>query len=133
MTTKVTENGRSRWLILLSFVLLSTLWLIGFELWGHRSAATHSDAAMPAGAASLSASARLAPLNKETPPWKSTPENTPSAGPGFIPAWKIQPPQPTAHEWPAPVQPPNPATNSPPMYNPGGVNGARPERPRSEP
>src|SRR5438105_13081552 len=32
------------------------------------------------------------PLPKEIPPWEATPENSPPAGPGDIPAWVVRPP-----------------------------------------
>jgi len=69
------------------------------------------------------------PAVKYSAPWESTPENTPSAGAGFIPAYKVNPPRPpTFAAPPAPTEPPNPATARPQMENPGGANGDRPAR-----
>lgn len=66
----------------------------------------------------------------ETPPWQATPENTTTLPPGTVPAWRVNPPppDPNAPLPPPPKEPPNPALNRPPMDNPGGVNGDRPER-----
>jgi hypothetical protein len=64
---------------------------------------------------------------KETPPWKSTPKNTPAATPGLTPAWMVRPPPPPTLAPPRPVEPPNPIAHRP--ENPGGFNGDRPPRP----
>lgn len=67
---------------------------------------------------------------KETPPWQATPQNTTTLPPGTVPAWQVDPPppDPSLPLPPPPREPPNPALQRPPMDNPGGVNGDRPER-----
>lgn len=51
--------------------------------------------------------------------------------PGTVPVSQLDPPRPDpAMPMPVlPAPPPNPALHRPPMDNPGGVNGDRPERP----
>ncbi len=66
---------------------------------------------------------------KETPPWKSTRNNTPAATPGLTPAWMVSPPPPPTLAPPPPVEPPNPIVHRP--DNLGGVNGDRPPRPET--
>jgi len=128
--------GRPRWLILPAVVLVATLGAICFDLLHHRRSSGIGDSDREAanrlpppivGAVGAPAP-NVAPIEKETPPWESTPENTPNKGPGFVPAWQVQPAPPISHEWSRPQEPPNPITHRPPMTNPGGVNGARPER-----
>lgn len=69
-------------------------------------------------------------LTDATPPWQTTPENSPPLPAGYVPAWVVKPPAPDPNgALPEPVEPPDPLTTPPPMDNPGGVNGDRPERP----
>jgi hypothetical protein len=67
-------------------------------------------------------------------PWEATRENTPPVPAGQVPAWQVRPaaPDPTMHMPAAPVAPPDPQTTTPPMDNPGGVNGDRPPRPEPD-
>jgi hypothetical protein len=67
------------------------------------------------------------PIAKETPPWKSTPDNTPAATPGLTPAWMVSPPSPPRLAPPRPVEPPNPIGHRP--DNAVDFNGDRPPRP----
>jgi hypothetical protein len=81
------------------------------------------------GTASLGNGARVS-LTDETPPWESTPETIGPVPPHHVSAWKVRVPRPGA-DGPLPTpphEPPDPATYRPPMDNPGGVNGDRPER-----
>ncbi len=57
--------------------------------------------------------------------WETSPQPR-----GYVPASIIDPPPPPrAPPPPPPRAPPNPIANRPTMYNPGGINGDRPERP----
>jgi hypothetical protein len=53
------------------------------------------------------------------PPWESAPRRTRDPGPGYIPAWKVNPARPDGSSRPAPVpiELPNPQTYRP-MANP---------------
>ena len=72
--------------------------------------------------------ARAVPTPPTRMPWEATPGNTPVVDDHHIPAWKVPTPRPVAWTHPAVSQPANPITRSPPMNNPGGVNGDRPPR-----
>jgi hypothetical protein len=71
-----------------------------------------------------------AELARETPPWQTPPATKEPLPAGTVPVWRVDPPRPdpSAPMPAAVVEPPNPATHRPPMDNPGGVNGDRPER-----
>jgi hypothetical protein len=88
--------------------------------------AAHRDAPLP-----VRAEPRLVPvpIPNETPPWESTPDNTPAGTPGIIPAWRVHPPPPPAVQPPTLIVPANPAEHRPPLDNPGGFNGGRSPRP----
>lgn len=72
-------------------------------------------------------------VSHQVPPWAATRENSPSVPAGQIPAWVARPPAPdlAMHLPAAPVAPPDPQATTPPMDNPGGVNGDRSPRPEA--
>jgi hypothetical protein len=92
---------------------------------GHKQTSRYDPTTSPLSA--LPAPLARVQIPKETPPWKSAPSDTPPPA-GFVPAWKIKPPPPRPYVPPRPIVPLNPIAHRPPMKNPGGVNGARPER-----
>jgi hypothetical protein len=109
--------------------------LAGLTLQGLRSPSDSPRPESSAGAASSGAAAATPALpgqpGSETPPWQANPQNTTTLPPGTVPAWQVNPPppDPSLPLPPPPREPPNPAVHRPPMDNPGGVNGDRPERP----
>jgi hypothetical protein len=130
------KRTRARWA--LGALLLAVALLVGLTLHGLREgpqpvakdADSRAATAGPANESSI-AGPRVPPgLADETPPWQATPENTGALPAGTVPAWQVHPPRPdpSAPLPPAPVEPPNPAEHRPPIHNPGGVNGDRPER-----
>jgi hypothetical protein len=123
----------SRWILGALFAVTAVL--AGLTLHGLSGSRDNARPESSAGAASTgaasSAPAMPGQAGTETPPWQASPQNTTALPPGTVPAWQVNapPPDPAQPLPPPPREPPNPAVHRPPMDNPGGVNGDRPERP----
>jgi hypothetical protein len=68
---------------------------------------------------------------KDALPWQARREPRAHHKPGEIPAWIIKPPppDPASKPPPPPQEPPDPRLHRPPLVNPNGINGDRPQRP----
>ncbi|HEX5058878.1 MAG TPA: hypothetical protein VFV99_05930 [Kofleriaceae bacterium] len=125
-------SKRAVWL--LAGLCVAVALLVVLTLQGLRSStepAKPSNAAVPTTPSRATATPGTTPaVPDETPPWKTTPQTTGTLPPGTVPAWQVNPPppDPSTPPPPAPREPANPALHRPAMDNPGGVNGARPER-----
>lgn len=126
----MTSNQRAaRWM--LGALMLAVVVLVGLTLHGLRDPRVAIRTPVTGSAARALHPGSGAPmLESETPPWQATPDNTSAALPGTVPTRRVDPPRPDPSiRMPLPpVEPPNPAQHRPPLHNPGGVNGDRPER-----
>jgi hypothetical protein len=111
---------------LLGALALTVALLVGLTVDGLREESSRGTRA-----AARASRAEL-PSATEPAPWHAAADEPVSElPPGTVPVSRIDPPRPDlAMPLPQrPVEPPNPALHRPPMDNPGGVNGDRPERP----
>ncbi len=128
-TTRPAKQRAGAWA--LGALLLVVAALVGLTLHGLRDPRGATRTLATGSAARSPHPGSGAPVHdSEIAPWHATPENASAALPGTVPAWRVNPPRPDPSiRMPLPPdEPPNPAQHRPPLHNPGGVNGDRPER-----
>jgi hypothetical protein len=119
---------KSTWWVLTGMgVLLSGVLVIGRH--GSEGASSSSDRSSGKAAERPELALRLLTNGGDHLPWNATSDDSPRGDDGYVPASEIHPPAPTPIPIAPPREPLDPATHTPPMDNPGGVDGDRSPRP----